>query len=266
METYQFDFKKSLGQNFLKDVNLVQKIVKSADIQGNSLVIEIGPGAGIMTKELGKVATQVLAFEIDRRLENFLDYELKDYSNIEIIYDDFLNRDLQEDLKKFQYDNLYVVSNLPYYITTPIITKLIEEKIQVQKIVVMVQKEVGNRFTAKPKTKEYNSLTVFLNYHFDIQKLFTVSRELFVPKPNVDSLVVSLEKKKSQLPVDNEVFFFQIVRDSFKYKRKTLRNNLKNYDLIKIEQVLSQYHMDLSARAEQLPLEIFVEISNALSG
>lgn len=264
METYQFDFKKSFGQNFLKDINLVKKIVRSAEIKENSLVIEIGPGAGILTKELSLVAKKVLAFEIDKRLETILDHTLKDNSNVDIIYDDFLNRNLKDDLEKYNYDHLYVVSNLPYYITTPIITKLINEQIDVDKIVVMVQKEVGDRFVAKPKTKDYNSLTVFLNYYFDIQKLFLVSRNQFVPKPNVDSVVVALTKKEQQYKLKDSNLFFTLVRDSFKYKRKTLKNNLKNYDLTKIEQILNKYHMDLSVRAEQIPLEVFVEISNSL--
>lgn len=265
METYQFDFKKSFGQNFLKDVNIVQKIARSADIKEPSLVIEIGPGAGILTKELSKLAGQVLAYEIDHRLETILDYELKNCSNIDIIYDDFLNRNLKEDLKKYQYENLYVVSNLPYYITTPIITKIIDEGIDVEKIVVMIQKEVGDRFSAKPNSKDYNSLTVFLNYHFDVQKLFLVSRNQFVPKPNVDSVVVSLTKKKEKLLLLDSKQFFQLVRDSFRFKRKTLKNNLKNYDLEKIEQVLEKHNMNLTVRAEQIPLEVFVEISNQLS-
>lgn len=262
MEENNFNFKKSFGQNFLKDINLVKKIVNSAEIKEKSLVIEIGPGAGILTKELANVADKVLAYEIDTRLEEILDKNLKEYQNIDIIYDDFLNRNVKEDLKNYSYEHLYVVSNLPYYITTPIITKIIEEKIELERIVIMVQKEVGDRFAAKVGTKEYNSLTVFLNYYFDIKKLFIVNRNNFVPKPNVDSIIVSLNKKEERISLDNPTKFFQLVRDSFKYKRKTLRNNLKNYDLGKIEQVLNKHHLTLSVRAEQLPLEIFIEISN----
>ena len=265
MESYEFNFKKSFGQNFLRDHNIVKKIVDSAQIKKNSLVIEIGPGAGILTQELSKVAKRVIAYEIDDRLEGVLDQNLTNCSNVDIIYTDFLKCYLKDDLKKYEYDHLYVVSNIPYYITTPIIMKLIEEEVEVDKIVIMVQKEVGDRFGAVPGKKEYNSLTVFLNYYFDVEKLFVVNRNQFIPKPNVDSIVISLTKKKQLLEVKDKPLFFQLVRDSFRYKRKTIRNNLKHYDLSKIEQVLANYHYDLTVRAEQLPLEVFVEMSNHLA-
>lgn len=265
MEISQFEFKKNFGQNFLKDKNIIEKIVNSVGIKDNSLVIEIGPGAGALTKELSVISKQVLAYEIDCRLEEVLDKNLMHCNNVDIIYDDFLNRSVKEDIKKYQYQHLYVVSNLPYYITTPIITKLIEEELKVEKVVVMVQKEVGDRFSAKPGSKDYNSLTVFLNYYFEVNKLFVVNRNSFIPKPNVDSIVVSLTSKTNLLHVKNESHFFKLVRDSFKYKRKTLKNNLKNYDLKKVEKVLNEYNMTLTTRAEQLPLEVFVKISNCLS-
>ena len=128
----------------------------------------------------------------------------------------------------------------------------------------MIQKEVADRFAAKPKTKEYGSITVFLNYYFDIKKEFLVNRNCFTPKPNVDSIVISLNKKKNLLSVDNKELFFKLVRDSFRFKRKTLRNNLKGYDLVKVSEILEKYHLDLSVRAESLPLEVFVDISNNL--
>lgn len=214
MEQEQFKFKKSFGQNFLKDINIVKKIVNSAEIKEKALVIEIGPGAGILTKELAKVSNQVLAYEIDFRLEDILANTLKEYDNIDIIFDDFLNRNVGEDLKNYTYDHLYVVSNLPYYITTPIITKLIEDDVDVEKIVVMVQKEVGDRFAALPGTKDYNSLTVFLNYYFDIKKLFVVNRNQFVPRPNVDSVIVSLTQKVNKLEIKDKkssFLLFEIV-------------------------------------------------------
>lgn len=265
MKNYQFEFKKSFGQNFLKDYNIVQKIVRSADIKANSLVIEIGPGGGALTQELSKFANKVLAYEIDTRLESILDVNLKSCNNVDIIYDDFLNRDLKQDLLNYTYEHLYVVSNLPYYITTPIITKIITEEINVEKIVVMVQKEVGDRFGAKPGSRDYNSLTVFMNYYFDIDKLFIVNRNSFIPKPNVDSIIISLTKKDSIFKVVDRDLFFKLIRDSFKYKRKTLRNNLKGYNLEIVEKVLVNHHLDLSVRAEQLPLNVFVDISNELA-
>ena len=264
MKDNVFHFKKKFGQNFLKYQTIPKKIVGVADIQKNSLVIEIGPGAGSLTKELSKAAKQVICYEIDTSLEDILDRELLGLDNVCVIYDDFLKRDVKQDLSSYEYHYLYVVANLPYYITTPIITHLIESNLGVDKIVVMIQKEVADRFCAKPGTREYGSITVFLNYYFDLKKEFLVSRNCFVPKPNVDSVVISLSKKTEQLSLNNKELFFQLVKDSFRFKRKTLRNNLKGYCLEKIEEILNEYHLDLSVRAEDLSLEIFVRISNNL--
>ena len=264
MDKKDFNFKKKFGQNFLKDDSIPRKIVDCSNILEDSLVIEIGPGAGALTKFLAKKASKVLCYEIDTTLEDILDEELLGYNNVDIIYDDFLNRDIKRDLENYDYKHLFVVANLPYYITTPIITKLIEEGIEVSKIVVMIQKEVADRFAAKPKTRNYGSITVFLNYYFDIRKEFLVNRNCFVPKPNVDSIVISLNCKHKVLDVKNRELFFKLVRDSFHFKRKTLRNNLKGYDLSIVEEVLSKYKLDLSVRAEELPLEVFVDISNNL--
>ena len=219
---------------------------------------------GALTKELAKVSKQVVCYEIDESLEEILNQELLNISNVKVIYDDFLKRDIKPDLSKYSYHHLYVIANLPYYITTPIITRLVEDRIDVEKVVVMIQKEVADRFCAKPGSREYGSITVFLNYFFDLKKEFLVNRNLFIPKPNVDSIVISLTKKDKLLPLQNPELFFKLVRDSFRFKRKTLRNNLKDYDLIKIAKVLENYHLDLSVRAENLSLEIFVDISNQL--
>lgn len=262
MDVYGFQFKKMYGQNFIKETNIVEKIADTAQIMDHSLVIEIGPGSGMLTKQLAIRSKQVLAYEIDTRLEEILDQELVEYPNVSIIYDDFLKRNIKQDIENYSYDHLYVVANLPYYITTPIITKLVEEEICVDKIVVMVQKEVGDRFSAKTGTKDYNSLSVFLQYYFDVKKEFLVSRNSFVPKPNVDSIVISMTRKKELLAVHNLSFFFQFVRDSFKFKRKNLRNNLKNYNLEILEEALSNIDMDLTVRAEQLTLENFIFLSN----
>lgn len=264
MDNKNFNFKKKYGQNFLRDDSIPNKIVESANIKEDSLVIEIGPGAGILTKFLVKKAKQVISYEIDESLESVLDKTLVGIDNVCVIYDDFLKRDIKKDIEKYSYSHLYVVANLPYYITTPIIVKLIEENVLVDKIVIMVQKEVAERFSASPKSKSYGSITVFLNYFFKISKLFTVGRNCFVPKPNVDSMVISLTRKEDILPLNNRDNFFKLVRDSFQFKRKTLRNNLKGYDLDKISLVLKKYDCDLTVRAEELPLEVFVDISNSL--
>lgn len=260
-----FDFKKKYGQNFLRDISIPRRIVDVANISTDSLVVEIGPGAGILTKVLASKARNVLCYEIDESLEPILDSELISYDNVDIIFDDFLNRDIAKDIEKYHYSHLYVVANLPYYITTPIITKLIDANIDLEKIVVMVQKEVADRFCAKPGSRDYGSITVFLNYYFDMKKEFLVSRNCFNPKPNVDSMIISLNHKDSLLPLKDSKLFFDVVRDSFRFKRKTLKNNLKNYDLLAIETVLKKYNFDLNVRSEQLPLDVFVDISNCLA-
>ena len=260
-----FKFKKAFGQNFINNHKIIENIVRETFIKENSLVIEIGPGSGVLTKELSKYAKYVVAYEIDTRLEDILDENLKDCHNIEIIFDDFLKRDIMSDIKKYEYENIYVVANIPYYITTPIITKLIDSKLPFESITVMIQKEVGERFMASVGTKDYSSITVFLNYYFDMKKLFVVTRDNFTPKPNVDSVVISLVRKKDKIKVDNEELFFMLIRDAFHFKRKNLRNNLKKYDLEKIEEVLNKYQKDLTVRAEALDLNIFVDISNALN-
>ena len=262
IEENHFNFKKKYGQNFIVDKNIIHSIIKKSEIDDETLVIEIGPGAGSLTSELGKYAKNVIAYEIDETLKPILEKNIT--SNTEVIFEDFLKRDIAEDIKKYNYKKLYVIANLPYYITTPIIIKLIETKIDFDKIVVMVQKEVGDRFKAKPKTKEYNSLSVFLSYYFNITKILDVSRNVFMPKPNVDSIVVCFTKKVDKLKVNNEELFFKLIKDSFKQKRKNLRNNLKGYDLENISKTLSKYNLDLTVRAEALHLEIFVDIANNL--
>ena len=256
-----FNFKKKYGQNFLVDQNVVKKIVSDIDIKPNSLVIEIGTGDGRLTKYLCSSFDKVIGYEIDTDVKDNLYSNLKDFSNYEIYFDDFLKRDVLKDLEKENYDHVYVIANLPYYITTPIIEKLIELNLDIELIRVMVQKEVGERFSAAPGTKDYGSITVYLNYNFDIKKEFIVSKNSFYPKPNVDSMIVSLYKKGKPF-VKDEALFYKLIRDSFKYKRKTLRNNLKGYDLEKIENVLKDYGYDLNVRAEQLSLEVFCKIAN----
>ena len=264
LDEYNFTFKKKFGQNFLKDQNILDKIVNKSEVDKDTLVIEIGVGAAALTKTVAPNAYKVLGYEIDTTLKPILEDKLKEYNNIDIIYDDFLNRNVNEDIKKYNYKKLYVIANLPYYITTPIITKLIDDNVNVDKMVVMVQKEVGDRFNAKPDTKNYNSLTVFLNYYFYINKLMDVSRKCFVPEPNVDSVIIELKRKETKYNVKNEKVFFKLVRDAFTHKRKNLRNNLKGYDLEKIENVLKEYNLDLNVRAEHLTIDQFINISNEL--
>ncbi len=260
----KFNFKKKYGQNFITDENIIKNIVEKSLISKDTLVIEIGPGAGALTHMLATYAKNVIAYEIDESLKLILDENLSDCDNVEIIYKDFLNADISNDIKKYEYKKLYVIANLPYYITTPIIMKIIKDEIDVDKMVVMVQKEVGNRFKAKPNTKEYNSLSVYLNYYFDVKKILDVSKNVFIPKPNVDSIVVEFDKKDRVKLKDSKIFF-DLVKDSFNQKRKNLKNNLKNYDLNKIESILKKYNLDLTSRAEQLSIDVFIDIANNLN-
>lgn len=262
LDNNSFNFKKKFGQNFIADENTINSIIKLSLIDKDTMVIEVGPGAGSLTYKLCETAKNVLCYEIDDSLKDILDSNLSKYNNVEIIYGDFLKADVLKDLKKYSYKKLYLVANLPYYITTPIITKIIDDGIDIDKIVVMVQKEVGDRFTAKVGTKEYSSLSIFLSYYFDIRKVLNVSKNVFIPKPNVDSIVVEFDRKKEKLKLRNEKLFFELVRNSFTQKRKTLRNNLKNYNLNNIEETLKKYNMDLSVRAEKLPIEVFIDIAN----
>ena len=264
MEFYDVKFKKKFGQNFLRNDYIVRRIVNSAEIDDNSLVIEVGPGGAIMTRELASEAKNVLAYEIDQSLEDELSKRLTGFDNVKVLFQDFLNSDLCNDVAEYNYDNLYFVSNVPYYITTPIILKLLNSGLVFKKIVMMVQKEVGERFSAKPGSKQYGSISVLLQYYYDIKREFIVNRKEFVPVPNVDSVVVSFTDKDNKLDVCDRDFFEKVVRDSFQFRRKTIRNNLKNYDLVKVQNVLNKYNYDLNVRAEMLDLKIFVDMANEL--
>ena len=261
LEKENFNLKKKFGQNFIIDENIIDSIINKAEIDATTLVLEIGPGAGSLTYKLAKKAKNILCYEIDVTLKEILKNNLQEFNNVDIIYEDFLKADVNKQIKKYNFEKLYVVANLPYYITTPILIKLVEDQITVDKIVVMVQKEVGDRFKAKPNSRDYNSLSVYLNYYFNVKKLLDVSRNVFIPKPNVDSIVVEFTKKERK-KLKDEQLFFKLVRDSFKQKRKNLRNNLKGYDLDKIEAVLKKYNFDLTVRAEQLDIDIFIDIAN----
>jgi len=256
-----FNFKKKFGQNFLIDKDKTQRIVDLINANEDDLIIEIGPGAGALTKRLVKKKAKLICYEIDEDTKEYL-LPLEN-DKTKIVYKDFLTANVKEDIKDIEYKNLYIVGNLPYYITTPIIEKIIKEEVNVKKMVFMVQKEVGERFASKPNTREYGSITVFLNYYFNIKQEFIVGRKCFNPSPNVDSVVISLNQKAERKQVDMKKFD-RLVRDSFQFKRKNLRNNLKNYDLEKINEILSDYKLDITHRAEELDYTIFVDLCNRL--
>ena len=259
----EFKHKHSLGQNFLKDKSVLTKIIDSVDVKEDDLIIEVGPGHGALTKYLKLFHANLRCYEVDERvkpyLEKFLDEKTK------VIFNDFLKVNLEDDLKDINYNDLYVIANLPYYITTPIIEKMIESPLNVKAMVLMVQNEVADRLSAKSGSKDYGAISVYLNYYYKVEKLFFVSRKAFDPVPGVDSAVIKLEKKEKELELIDKDKFFRLVRDSFMMKRKNLRNNLRSYDLDKINNVLNSYGLDISSRAEQVPLECFVDIANEIS-
>jgi 16S rRNA (adenine1518-N6/adenine1519-N6)-dimethyltransferase len=252
-----FNFKKKYGQNFLKNDSVPSKIVSNINTTDDSLVLEIGPGSGALTKHLSKMSLNVICYEIDNELASYLNKYESD--KLKIIYDDFMNRNIIQDISTYNYDKLIIIGNLPYYITTPIILKVIESIIP-DEMIIMVQKEVADRFSSKPGSREYGSITVLLNYYFNIETLFVVKRNEFIPAPNVDSAVVKFTKKDN-VNVDM-VKFNKFLRDVFQFKRKNLRNNLKSYDLDKIECILNKYNFSLNNRAEDLPIEVFIDIVN----
>ena len=254
--------KKSLGQNFLEDEEILKKIANSIETNSDDLIIEIGPGKGALTKYLQAKNSYLLCYEIDTRLKDILNT----YQNnkTKIIYQDFLQADISKDVKYYNYNNIYIIANIPYYITTPIIKKAIEIP-NLKSMSLLVQKEVANRLTATKKSKDYSSLTVFLNYYFTINYLFDVKKECFNPVPKVESAVINFKKKDEKIKVKDENIFFKLIIDAFKMKRKTLKNNLKDYDWNIIKEILIKNNLSEQARAEELSLEVFIDIANHLS-
>ena len=252
--------KKRLGQNFLIDNNIITKISNSINATCNDLIIEIGPGTGALTKVLKNKNANLICYEIDLDLKKYLT-NLED-NKTKIIYQD-IQSNIKEDIKDINYKNLYIVGNLPYYITTPIIKHLVNLDLDVKEMIFMVQEEVADRFVSKPKNKEYGSITLYLQYYFNITKLFKVNKNCFNPVPKVDSAIIKLEKRINKLNVDRDKYF-KLISDSFMLKRKTLRNNLKNYDFNKIRDILKKYNLSENVRAEEISEDIFVAICNNL--
>ena len=253
----KFDYKKSLGQNFLKDNNIIDKIVDSINPNKDDLIIEIGPGNGSLTRKLINKECDIICFEIDERLKESLEQIKCDH--LKIIFEDFLKINLKDYIDK-KYKHIYFVGNLPYYITTAIINKIISES-NPYEIIIMIQKEVAERFMSKPCNKEYGSISVFLQYNFDIEKVCVVSKNSFEPVPKVDSMVIKL-RKSNKYKCNNEDLLYKFIKDAFRMKRKNIRNNLKEYDLVKIERILSQINKNLQNRAEELSVEDFIYMSN----
>ncbi len=253
--------KKSLGQNFLQDEFILKNIASSCDTNTYDLIIEIGPGKGALTKHLIKKNSNLICYEIDERMKSFLD-NIKN-AKTKIIYKDFLKSDILSDIKDFKYNNIYIIANIPYYITTPIIKHIIDLP-KLRSMTLLVQKEVAKRFSATPGNKDYGSITVYLNYYFNISYLFDVKNTCFNPIPKVDSAVIKFTTKDIKNMPKNEKLFFKLVEDSFKMKRKTLKNNLKAYDWDKIKTILTKNNLSETIRAEEISLELFIAIANNL--
>ena len=257
--------KKQYGQNFLLDDNILKNIVKSAELKKDTNVIEIVPGLGFLTNYLQQATTNVLCYEIDEQMVEHLN-ELN--YNISIINDDFLKRNLNKDFKNIfdNSNNITLVANLPYYITTPILLKVLEETTRIDKMIVMMQTEVAKRLCGKPSTKDYNALSVLIQYFTNPRIIFNVSPKSFFPEPNVESSVVMIEKKEEPLlEVKNLDFFLKFNRNIFSQRRKTLYNNIQkayNYDKELIKKIIKENNLDESVRSEELDVSQIVKLAN----
>lgn len=274
LEKYGLSAKKSLGQNFIIDTNILSKIVTTGDITNDTTVIEVGPGIGALTEQLAKRAKNVIAFEIDDRLLPVLEDTLSPYPNVDIIHSDVLKVDLRTFADEYLKDasEVVLVANLPYYITTPIIMRFLESGIQMDKMVLMMQKEVASRISALPRTKAYGSLSIAVQYYMNAEVAFTVPKTVFVPQPNVESAIIKLTKKtEANYGLKDEQLFFRLVRSSFVQRRKTLWNNLlvafgkEAAVKEKLEVALQKAEIDPKRRGETLSIEEFARLANALS-
>lgn len=270
LHTYGFSFKKSLGQNFIIDANILKNIITHAEIDRSAGVIEIGPGIGSLTEKLALSANKVVAFEIDRRLLPILEETLSPYDNVEVINEDILKVDLKQAIEEYFPSDLrlHIVANLPYYITTPILMNVLEQQTQIESITVMLQKEVADRMAALPNTKEYGSLSIAVQYYTEAYVVMDVPKTVFIPQPNVTSSVLKLVKRKEPLvQVADEKQFFSIVKASFTHRRKTIRNNLvshfkEKYDKREINAFLLKAEIDGTRRGESLTIQEFATLAN----
>ena len=267
---HNFKFSKSLGQNFLIDDNVIDRILEGARLSETDRIIEVGPGIGTLTREMGKVAENVVAIEIDKTLIPILKETLADLDNVEVVNEDIIKVDVQGLInEKLNGGPVKLVANLPYYITTPIVMKFLEEDIPVTDIVVMVQKEVADRMNAKPSTKDYGALSVAVQYYCDTEIVAKAPRHMFVPQPNVDSIVIGLHvRDEKKYVVDNEDIFFKTVKASFGQRRKTLLNSLGGLGFLSKDQIreaLQAANIDEKRRGETLSIDEFANLSNEIN-
>ncbi len=272
MKKYNITANKNLGQNFLIDENSVDEIIYSSEISKTDLVIEIGPGLGTLTSKLLEKAGKVICIELDSKMITVLNDRFSLYNNFELLHEDVLKVDLNSlidlNLKKSNLIKCKVVANLPYYITTPIIMKLLEEKLHLASITVMVQKEVALRLTDVPGGKDCGAITYTIHYYSNPKMILNVSKSSFIPAPKVDSAVIKLDiLENNNFNITNEKLFFQIIKYAFMQKRKTLLNSLTNSKIASketLEKMLLSLNLNPSIRAERLSIEDFVNISNYL--
>ncbi|SFB31562.1 dimethyladenosine transferase [Lentibacillus halodurans] len=270
LEKHGFSFKRSLGQNFIIDVNILNNIMQKAGIDKRAGAIEIGPGIGALTEQLAVHADKVIAYEIDQRLLPILDDTLAAYDNIQVIHQDVLDADVNDMLKAyFKPDQpIHVVANLPYYITTPILMKLLRANLPVTSFTVMIQKEVAERMAAKPNRKSYGSLSIAIQYYTQAEVVMNVAKSAFMPPPNVDSSVLKLIRRESApVQVDDEDYFFNMVQACFAQRRKTLRNNLISHfkssaDKETVSNILRKAGINEARRGESLTMEEFAVLAN----
>ncbi|OFS51445.1 16S rRNA (adenine(1518)-N(6)/adenine(1519)-N(6))-dimethyltransferase [Staphylococcus sp. HMSC064E03] len=269
LDQFGFNFKKSLGQNFLVDVNIIHKIIDASEIDDNTGIIEVGPGMGSLTEQLAKRAKKVMSFEIDQRLIPVLKETLAPYNNVTIINEDILKADIGKAVKTYlnDCDKIMVVANLPYYITTPILLNLMQQDIPIDGYVVMMQKEVGERLNAQVGTKAYGSLSIVTQYYTETSKVLTVPKTVFMPPPNVDSIVVKLMQRETPLvSVDDEETFFKLAKAAFAQRRKTINNNYQNFfkdgkkHRESILKWLEQTGIDPKRRGETLSIQDFARL------
>jgi 16S rRNA (adenine1518-N6/adenine1519-N6)-dimethyltransferase len=269
MKKHNVRFSKSLGQNFIINDMIINEIIRRGEISEDDSILEIGPGIGVLTQALAETAHQVIAVELDNKLIPILNETLEEYDNVEIIHNDILKIDVGHMIEEKMEKPTKVVANLPYYITTPIIMKLIEDVSGIEEIIVMVQKEVAERMVSEPGTKDYGSLSVAVQYYCDAMIILDVPRDNFMPAPNVDSAVIRLiVKDEPTVEVLNEEFFFKIIKGAFALRRKTLINSLSKsaigIDKELLKKILEEMDIDLRIRGEKLNINEFADLANRI--
>ena len=270
LQKYNFVFQKRFGQNFLIDENVLRKIAEASELTKEDLVIEIGPGIGTLTQYLAEYAREVIAVEIDKALIPILNDTLKDWQNVQVIQEDILKIDLKKLInERNKGQPVKIVANLPYYITTPIIMKILEEHIPVSRMTFMMQKEVAERIGASPGTKDYGALSLAVNYYASVSHTAEVPPSCFIPRPKVSSSVITLSVyDQPPLRAKDEKLLFRLIRASFNQRRKTFANSVKNglsYDRERTESILVQMGLPPNIRGEALTLDQFIEIADHLA-